>query len=195
MVVGFRHAINYSEKEKHSFPAHGVLHKKSAASSAAKKIQVRQQENLSSDKGNADCGEAAEFPLLETFKTGQMNKYVLGRRQVYLILPSGVTSQASATPLTFQAQQSPRAAVNPSPGLSLGALEISMGNVTFLSWQGFSCQPAVHTQAEYESYLGITHMHLVKTLPMQMLLTCGRIKKWRYRELISIENTKGTDTW
>lgn len=27
-----------------------------------KKIQVRQQENLSNDKGNADCGEAAEFP-------------------------------------------------------------------------------------------------------------------------------------
>ena len=68
MVVGFRYTINYSDKEKHWFSAQGVLHKKSGASSAAKKIQVRQQENLSVDKGNADCGEAAEFPPLETFK-------------------------------------------------------------------------------------------------------------------------------
>lgn len=63
-----------------------------------------------------------------------------------------------------QAHQSPGAAVNPSPGRSLGPLEISMGNVTFLRWQGASsCQPAhLPTQAGCESYLGITHMHLVK---------------------------------
>lgn len=37
-----------------------------------------------------------------------------------------------------------------------------MGNITFLKRQG-SCQPAcLSIQAGYESYLGITHMHLVK---------------------------------
>lgn len=37
MEVGFRYAINYSEKEKHCFLAQAVLHKKSGASNAAKK--------------------------------------------------------------------------------------------------------------------------------------------------------------
>lgn len=98
-----------------------------------------------------------------------MNTYVSG--QVYLILPSGVTSSGLCHSSDFpgcieaaQAHQSPGAAVNPSPGLSLGALEISTGNVTFLMWQSSFCQPAhLSIQAGYESYLGITHMHLVKT--------------------------------
>lgn len=62
MGLGFRFAINYSQKEN-TFPAQGVLQKKSGASSVAKKdIQVRKQENICKDKGNADWRQAAELP-------------------------------------------------------------------------------------------------------------------------------------
>lgn len=81
MVVGFRHKINYSEKKKQSFPDQGVLHKNSGASSAAKKMQVRQQEkNISNDKADADCGEPAEFPPLETFKNWS-DEYIRVRQE------------------------------------------------------------------------------------------------------------------
>lgn len=62
MGVGFRYAINYSQKEKHFSCPGGIAQEvRGIECSKKKKIQVRQQENLCKDKGNADWGEAAEL--------------------------------------------------------------------------------------------------------------------------------------
>lgn len=48
------------------------------------------------------------------------------------------------------------AAVSPSPALSPGAPEVSVGNVTSLGWQGSSCQPAAFSvHVGYVSCLGL----------------------------------------
>lgn len=87
-----------------------------------------------------------------------------------LILHAGVTpsgfchfSGLPGSDEATQAHQSPGGAVNPSLGLSPGAVEIKMGNVTFFRQQGSSWQ-SVHLSihAGYESYMGITHMYLVR---------------------------------
>jgi len=67
-----------------------------------------------------------------------------------------------------------------------------MENVPFLRWQGFSCQLArLSIQAGYESYFGITHMHLVKTAANADVFDLWEGKKGRCRDLMSVENTKG----
>lgn len=54
MGVGLRYATNYSQKEKH-FSCLGCIAKEVRGIKCSKKeIQVRQQENLCKDKGNAD---------------------------------------------------------------------------------------------------------------------------------------------
>lgn len=120
-----------------------------------------------------------------------------------LILCAGVTSSglchSSDLPGCIEAaraHQSLGAAVNPSLGISLGTLEISMGNVTFFRLQGSSCQPVcLSIPAGYESYLGITHMHLVKIAANTDVFELWEGKNERYREFALVENTKGADTW